>query len=91
MVLFEDEAPSWAGYSCSICGEDFTEENWEDRHDDPCVKVADPAGCDTYCHSDCCPECNQTLKAEYEARGDCKGCRGCDDDFNPLEDYEDDL
>jgi hypothetical protein len=41
-------APIWERVACTICDKPFTEEQWDDRHDDL-------DGNDV--HAECCPVC----------------------------------
>jgi hypothetical protein len=58
---------------CHVCGQSFTEEEWEDRHDlqEPDCPQAQTKGkhtfteeihcdCSLVAHARCCPECNRT-------------------------------
>ena len=67
VLSFKEEPIDDQGATCCICGEPFSKEEWEDRHDfhdEGCPSgSSDTDGefdceCDNTSHAACCPVCN---------------------------------
>ena len=72
--------------ACSVCGKDFTESEWDNRHTDPSDNLGD-------CHAVCCSTCDIFKRHAYVEKceqcevegeeltdGRCRNCR--DNDFD---------
>jgi hypothetical protein len=68
----------WQERKCDVCGRDFTENSWDDKHDfhEPdCPNFRDRTkkrirqlialcDCDLLAHDECCPECHPSIEHE---------------------------